>query len=107
MNLPDCHSHVADILPNELPGVLEESRRAGVNRILTVGMDLPTCRRAIECARKQTGEPTIDACVGLHPWLIQFHDLSDAGLAPFAQIASDPAVVAISEIGFDSEKITT
>jgi len=44
--------------------VIERARSTGIEKILTLGTDLPSCQQAIQIARKF--EP-VYAAVGIHP----------------------------------------
>lgn len=95
--LADTHCHLC--LPDfedDLPSILARSRAAGVRRILVPGIDLETSRRAVQLA---SAHEEIYAAVGVHP-----HNAS--GYTPrvrrsLLQMASEPKVVAIGEIGLD------
>lgn len=73
---------------------IEDARRAGVTRMITIGTDADASAAAIETARANDG---VWATVGLHP-----HDASD-GVADIAGLVDplDPVVVAIGECGLD------
>jgi len=93
----DTHAHLND---NQFSGDLAEtiarSRAAGVTRITNVGYDLPSSRRALEIARQYPG---CYAAVGIHP-----HDaqtLTGEAIEALMEMAGDPLVVAIGEIGLD------
>lgn len=95
--LIDSHAHVQDKdLKNDLPGLLERAREAGVTRVVCVGWDLESSREAAALARRY---PEIYAVVGVHP-----HDaktLNDQVLAGLMDLCRDSRVVAIGEIGLD------
>jgi TatD DNase family protein len=80
----------------DLDEVLGRARGAGVNAIVTVGFDVPSSRAGVELAG--THEDVLSV-VGVHP-----HDarkLDDEGMSVLSDLADDPAVVAIGEIGLD------
>jgi TatD DNase family protein len=93
----DTHAHLdyPDFAP-ELPGVLERAAAAGIARVISIGTDLESSRRAVELSDKY---PSVYATVGWHP--------SDAPRAPedvtpeLRELAKHPKVVAIGEIGLD------
>lgn len=93
----DSHCHVPwrgagfDVTSTE---VIEEARRAGVTRLVSVGTDADTSAAAVETARSNPG---VWATVGLHP-----HEAS-AGVATVAGLLSDAgeSVVAVGECGLD------
>lgn len=97
MDLIDTHCHLTfEPLAEDVPGVIERSRAAGVTGWITVGTSLEDSRRAIELAG--TCE-TMHAAVGIHP-----HEAKDgdaAALAELKRLAGQEKVVAIGETGLD------
>lgn len=94
-NLIDSHAH-ADLC-GEPAVALAEAREHGVSRILTVGFDLESSRRAAALAKNHAD--MVSAAVGIHP-----NDVAVAGpeaMAELAQLAAQPGVVAIGETGLD------
>jgi TatD DNase family protein len=76
--------------------VIARARTAGVNKIISIGTDLESSKKAIELAKRY---PEIFAAIGYHP-----HDSAKSGKAEIeelAEIANHPKVVAIGEIGLD------
>lgn len=93
----DTHAHLDyPDFSAELPDVIARAQRAGIARIIAIGTDLESSRRAIELAARF--EP-VYAVVGWHP--------SDAMESPgdFAplllELARQPKVVGIGETGLD------
>jgi TatD DNase family protein len=97
--LPDLHCHL-DKFGDALPALAREWRQAGIGPVLTVGMDLESSRAAIEIARVHS---TVAACIGLHPWEVGKACTNEEALAPYAELATDPTVRVISEVGLDAE----
>jgi len=102
----DAHTHLDMIVRGlsgqgpgrPVPEVLDEARQAGISRVVTVGVDLPTSRWAAGCADEHPG---VFAAVAVHP-----NDTANAGdldtvLAELAGLASRPRVRAIGETGLD------
>jgi len=93
----DTHAHLQDKkLRGNIEAVLERARAAGVDKITCVGYDLPSSQEAVLLARKYK---QVYAAVGVHP-----HDaetLTSAVLEKIGELAKDPCVVAIGEIGLD------
>jgi TatD DNase family protein len=90
----DTHAHL-DALDDPAAAV-ERARAAGVTRILTVGTDVPGCRRALELSETYDG---VFAILGIHP-----HEAGDAGpeaVAEVRMLESHPRAVAVGEIGLD------
>ena len=76
--------------------VVARAKEAGVNIILNVGLDLKSSTASVEMAGHYPG---IVAAAGFHP-----HEASrmrDDDLRILRELALDPAVVAIGEIGLD------
>jgi TatD DNase family protein len=104
--LIDTHAHIHfDDYRNELDAVLTRAHAAGVDKILSVGVNDTDSAQAIAVARAHTN---LWAAVGLHP-----HD-ADRGYEALEEIArlADPAtsvgkVVAIGECGLDHYKSET
>lgn len=95
MDLIDTHAHL-DLLEEDVGEALERARRAGVSRVIAVGIGLQSSRRAVEYAR---AFPGVRAVVGVHP-----HDaseLDEAALRELRRLAGDPGVVGIGETGLD------
>ena len=98
MALIDTHAHVQmRQFASDRAAVIEAAFAAGVDRIVTPGIDVETSRAAIALARQYPNR--IFAAVGTHP-----HDattLTDEALATERELAQEPGVVAIGEIGLD------
>jgi TatD DNase family protein len=92
----DSHTHL-DHTPGDDADVVAAAVDAGVSRILTIGMDPPSCRTAIAAAERFDG--TVFATVGRHPNSATGFD--DAAAADIAELAPHPKVRAIGETGFD------
>lgn len=93
-----CHLDFPDYQA-DLAQVLDRAREAGVARIVTVGIDLPTSRAAVELAARH---PTLFATVGVHPHHVK--ELAATDYARLRELARHPRVVAYGEIGLDYVK---
>jgi TatD DNase family protein len=94
--LIDTHAHLDYFDPEDLPHVLSRAQESGVDRIITIGTDLASSRRAVEIA---TADDSIYAAVGVHP-----HDVVDFNKdarRELAMLAENDRVVAIGETGLD------
>jgi TatD DNase family protein len=94
MTLVDSHCHLEMI--DDIAGAVAGARAAGVEQLITIGIDLESSRKAAELAASLPG---VYATVGLHPH--EAHLLDDELLAEFETLAALPRVVAIGEVGLD------
>jgi TatD DNase family protein len=97
MPLIDTHCHLTfEPLVEDVAGVIERSRAAGVMGWITVGTSVEDSRRAIELAGQHEN---MHAAVGIHP-----HEAKDAdtgALEELKRLARSEKVVAIGETGLD------
>lgn len=89
-----CHLHLCEE-NSTIEDVMARAARAGVNDMLTVGIDLTSSRRAVEIASR-TG---VRAAVGVHPnsssgWV-------EETAAAIEGLLQDELVVAVGETGLD------
>jgi len=95
--LVDTHAHLdSERYDGDREEVIARSLATGVGAIVTVGVDLASSRAAVALAQRH---PNVYATVGIHP-----HEAAGVGpddLAELARLSSEPAVVAIGEIGLD------
>src|SRR5262249_3707868 len=97
----DTHAHLdyPDFAP-DLPQVIERARAAGITKIISIGTDLDSSRRAIQLAEQF---PDVYAVAGWHP--------SDAHQAPtdirgeLRELAGHPKVAALGETGLDYHRL--
>ncbi len=92
--LADTHCHLEMLADPEAAAA--EARAAGVGAVVTIGIDLPSSRLAVELAAAYEG---VFATVGLHPH--EAHLLDDALLAGLEELTRLPRVVAVGEVGLD------
>lgn len=99
--LIDTHCHLdMEAYSDDLEAVLSRSRRAGVSRIVTVGIDRESSEKAIRLAETCDG---VYATVGVHPHNVQ--DFSDEGDYDVLRLlCRHEKVVAYGEIGLDYVK---
>jgi TatD DNase family protein len=97
MQLIDTHAHLD--MPEfeaDLPEVILRAQAAGVATIMTVGIDIASCRKAVEIAEAYAD---IFAILGVHP-----HDAAKLGerdLEDIKALARHEKVKAWGEIGLD------
>jgi TatD DNase family protein len=95
--LIETHAHLdyPDFAP-DFDDVLRRANEAGVTRIITIGTSVESSRRAVDLAEKY---PNVFAVIGVHPTyaLAAEEDI----VTPLRELAKNPRVVAIGEIGLD------
>ena len=95
--LVDSHAHLEmKQFAKDLPQVIERAEEKGLRYILTIGVDIESCKRSIELAESYQ---ILYAGIGIHP-----HDAKNASSAVIEQLkllAEHPRVLAIGEIGLD------
>ena len=97
----DTHAHLDfPDFREEVDAVVQRAADAGISRIVTIGTELESSRRAIDLAKRFDG---VFAAVGWHP--------NDCLSAPddvrgeLESLAKAPKVVAIGEIGIDHYRL--
>ncbi len=97
----DSHCHL-DLMERPAEEVIAAAQAAGIRRIITVGVDLPSSRWSAECA---AGSQDVYAAVAIHPNETASAASSpadrDAVLAEISTLAALPQVRAIGETGLD------
>ena len=93
----DSHAHYDDpAFDPDREELLAALPGKGVERVLTIGADLPTSRAAVDLAERW---PFLWAAVGVHPH--GAGDLPGDWLEQLEALAASPRVRAIGEIGYD------
>lgn len=93
----DTHAHLDDRQFKEDRGlVIERARTAGVELIVNVGYNISSARQTVELTQKYD---FIYGTVGMHPH--DAKDLDGEGIRILKQLAQNPKIVAIGEIGLD------
>jgi TatD DNase family protein len=93
----DTHAHLDfPDFASDLPQVVERARAAGIERIVSIGTDLASSRRAVALAERFPG---VYAAVGWHPGHAE--EAPEDFRAELRMVAAHPKVVAIGECGFD------
>jgi TatD DNase family protein len=95
--LIETHAHLdyPDFAP-DFDDVLRRATEAGVTRIITIGTSVDSSRRAVDLAEKH---PNVFAVVGVHPTYVNEAEVDV--VTPLRELAKNPRVVAIGEIGLD------
>jgi TatD DNase family protein len=91
----DTHAHIHSDF-DAADDAIARAREAGVSTIVTLGVTLDDSRAAIALAARREG---VVAAAGVHPH--DAKDASDDDLAALGQLAADPSVRLIGEIGLD------
>jgi len=93
----DSHAHLdMSEFDEDRGSVIERARAAGVDRVLTVGIDLQSSLAALTLAKQYRG---LYAAAGCHPH--NSSNFTSADVDGLADIAADAQVVAWGEIGLD------
>ncbi len=97
MELADTHAHL------NLPGygepgeVLARAKEAGVVKVVVVGIDIPTSKKAVELSREF---PEVVATAGIHPH--EAKTFKEEHLTVLEELLQE--CVAVGEVGLDFEK---
>ena len=98
MRLVDTHCHLDwNAFDADRDEVIRRAMEAGVTRMVTIGVDVASSRRAIELAERYS---SVYAGVGVHP--NDAADFNGDTLGEIRALAQHPKVVAIGEIGLDN-----
>src|SRR5258708_7679058 len=97
MDWIDTHAHLNDDrFADRIPEVLASAAGAGVRRILVVGIDLATSKRAAALANEFSA---LFSVVGIQP--NSLGEMEPQDFATVERLALEPRVVAIGETGMD------
>jgi TatD DNase family protein len=91
----DTHAHL-DGCRDASSAVLDRARSAGVERVITIGTTIDSCRAALALARSEQG---VFAALGVHP-----HEAGGAEahrLAELRELLGEEHAVAVGETGLD------
>ena len=93
--MTDTHAHL-DACADRPEQVLARARAAGVERVVSVGSGLDSCRETLEIARRDAG---VWAALGVHPH--QAADEDADRLSELRELLADERAVAVGETGLD------
>jgi len=95
--LIDTHAHLdfPELSP-DLDEIIERAATAGVSRIITIGTTVDSSKQAVRIAARYPG---VYATVGVHP--THAAEVSENFIEELRDLAAQPKVVAIGEIGLD------
>ncbi len=94
-SLIDTHCHL-DLMEEGPAAAVATATAAGVDAVITIGIDLLSCESAVKLAEEF---PCVYAAVGMHPH--EGSAVDKAVLDRLRQLAAHPKVVAIGETGLD------
>ena len=98
MILADCHTHLDEYAPQEIPGVLERADVNGVDLIVCAGTTVASSKACVELSQ---AHHVFRAGVGIHPMRVE-GPIDEPVYTTLHGLAVDhPNVVCISEIGLD------
>ena len=97
----DTHAHLDyPDFAQELPEVLGRANDAGITRIISIGTDLESSRRALQLSERF---PNVYAVVGWHPSEV---NQAPADFRPaLRELAKHPKVVSLGETGLDYHRL--
>lgn len=97
----DTHAHLDfPDFQSDLPLVIERANEAGISKLISIGTDLESSRRAIDLAERFD---CVFAVAGWHPG--HAFDAPDDIRPALRELASHPKVVAIGETGLDYHRL--
>ena len=91
----DTHTHL-DLIKRNTEEVVKKAAEKGVTKMVTIGIDLPSSKIALEFASRFEG---VYAAIGFHPHEAKFLDAEN--LKELEKLAKKDKVVAIGETGLD------
>ncbi len=93
----DSHCHLSDPrIAGQLPEVLARAKSAGVDRIISIGVDLPDDVKTLALCRPLSH---VRCAIGIHPNHSAGTTLAD--VERLRELQADPVVVALGEMGLD------
>ena len=92
----DVHCHLDNTTYGDVGGLVKRCAESGVERIITVGFDLPSSYLAKELAEKYEG---VYFTAGFHPTELKSYNGGD--LDKIAELCAHSKCVALGEIGLD------
>ena len=106
MNFIDTHCHLEmEGFSGDLDAVVERAKDNNVEKIITIGCSLKSAYQAIEISNKYEN---VYAAIGLHPGnLVKETEQILDDLEKIEELAKNPKVVAIGEIGLEYRGLET
>ncbi len=100
--LIDSHAHLTDEFFNNISILQQHWEYNGISNVFAVGYNLETSIQSVEIANKYSH---IYAIIGIHPDDIA--DYNQETEARLAELATNPKVIGIGEIGLDYHRISS
>ncbi|MFS3134523.1 TatD family hydrolase [Gluconacetobacter sacchari] len=97
--LIDSHCHLDHFTDEEIPGLLERARAAGVGGMVTIGTRLSRAWQQKDLTRFDRPNVRVWCTVGTHPDHVEECVVADAD--GIVAVADDPRVIGIGESGLD------
>jgi TatD DNase family protein len=91
----DSHCHL-DLMKVDVVEVMVAAKAAGIERVVQIGIDVPSSRWSVELAESRDD---VWAAVAVHP--NEAHAANDQVWDQIAELAAAPRVVAVGETGLD------
>jgi TatD DNase family protein len=91
----DTHAHL-DACAETADVLVARAREAGVERIVTVGSGIDSCRASLQIAEREDG---VFAALGIHPHQAGTQDVERLG--ELLELLAHPRAVAVGETGLD------
>ena len=102
ISIIDTHAHLeGEEFAADLEAMLDRAGEAGVSRIITAGTNVESSEKGVALAQKY---PQIFAAVGIHPQ--EMHNAQKSDIEKIAELAKNPKVVALGEMGLDFHRST-
>lgn len=99
----DTHAHLNDPnFPFPIDEAIANAKRAGIEKIIVPGMNMPTSYQAIELASQFSA--TVYAAVGIHPHNVMqrgHKGVDESAINALRTLAKSENVIALGEIGID------
>lgn len=96
MSYIDVHCHLDNTTYGDVDSLIERCEKSGVQKIITVGFDLPSSYLACGLAEKY---PQVYFTAGYHP--TELKDFKYSGLDEIEELCKHKKCVALGEIGLD------
>lgn len=98
MRLFDCHTHLDEYTNDEVTQILERAENSGVAGAIIAGTTLKSSVRCVDLAQN---DHRLFAGVGMHPMDLT-GSLDSSTREALLELAKNPRVITISEVGLDS-----